>query len=319
MPAHTFDPRKHRRRFDRLLALVQEAKATDYTIRQSEVSFHPSMHCKDENIGRQQVAVYNSLRRLEQKLYPPEPGANGEPVTPWATRYVWSLKEYKAGKAANRERVRLGEKPLPIVRRPKSLRDARDRYRGSEIAAVRVYVRPGEPLHVRDLNWGVFDRPIQNMMNAQDAILHHFGWLDELAPLPVKASERRKTQAGRGRKPFRARPISECLLEFLRESANEIERLVAEAKRAARGYTPHKEKGGKVKEDPLMEARNKWIYRECLKGKKMSYRRIIANLKKLASEKGWEVIESIPGIRVAANSYAKKHGKPSIPRRQQEE
>ena len=49
----------------------------------------------------------------------------------------------------------------------------------------------------------------------------------------------------------------------------------------------------------------------------MPYANIIAELKRIASAKGWEPIESVQGIRAAAKRYAASHPDlPPIPNRQ---
>jgi hypothetical protein len=68
--------------------------------------------------------------------------------------------------------------------------------------------------------------------------------------------------------------------------------------------------------DRKQEARDKWIYRECCKGREMSYDAIIAELKKRAPQKSWEPIESIQGIRAAAIRYAQRNQLPQPPNRQ---
>jgi len=65
-----------------------------------------------------------------------------------------------------------------------------------------------------------------------------------------------------------------------------------------------------------MEARDQWIYQQCCKGKEMPYCNIIAELKRIAPQKGWELIESVQGIRSAAARYAARNNKGPIPNRQ---
>jgi hypothetical protein len=69
--------------------------------------------------------------------------------------------------------------------------------------------------------------------------------------------------------------------------------------------------------DKAMEARNKWIYQQCRKGRAMPLDAIKAKLARLAPQRGWEPIESIQGLRAAANRYAKRHNKLPIPNRQE--
>lgn len=66
-----------------------------------------------------------------------------------------------------------------------------------------------------------------------------------------------------------------------------------------------------VVRDPAIEARDKWIYEQCLKP--VAYKTIIRRLNK--ERVTWERITSIPGIKKAARAYAKRHGLPPIPPR----
>jgi hypothetical protein len=59
------------------------------------------------------------------------------------------------------------------------------------------------------------------------------------------------------------------------------------------------------------DARDKWLYDECCKAVK--YETI---KRQLAEKKGWEPLDSIQGIKLAANRYAKAHDLSSIPSRQ---
>ena len=68
-----------------------------------------------------------------------------------------------------------------------------------------------------------------------------------------------------------------------------------------------------VQWDEETEARNKWLYEQCWRI--VPYSKIIRDLDTLCKEKGWDPIRSIPGIKRAANAYAKRKGKPRIPRR----
>jgi hypothetical protein len=68
--------------------------------------------------------------------------------------------------------------------------------------------------------------------------------------------------------------------------------------------------------DPKLEARDKWIYQQCCKGRAMSYPNIIAELRRKSKAKGWKPIESVQGIRRAANTYADNHNLSRPPRRQ---
>ena len=63
--------------------------------------------------------------------------------------------------------------------------------------------------------------------------------------------------------------------------------------------------------DSVTEARNKWLYEQCTEV--MPYATIILRLKEKSD---WEPIESISGVKRAANAYAERKGLPPIPRRQ---
>lgn len=107
------------------------------------------------------------------------------------------------------------------------------------------------------------------------------------------------------------RPSKQAMEDTLTRAAALLQRIVfativrSPGKRLARGST-----------DMKLEARNKWLYQQCCKGRQMPYANIIAELKRIAPEKGWEPIESIQGIRAAAKQYAASHNKPLIPNRQ---
>jgi hypothetical protein len=68
--------------------------------------------------------------------------------------------------------------------------------------------------------------------------------------------------------------------------------------------------------DKGIEARDKWIYDQCVKG--TPYDEIIGDLKRRCnSNPEWgSAIESVQGIRSAASRYAERNGKTPIPRRQ---
>jgi hypothetical protein len=68
--------------------------------------------------------------------------------------------------------------------------------------------------------------------------------------------------------------------------------------------------------DRKQEARDKWIYEQCCKGQEMPHRTIVAELKKIAPQKGWRLITTKNGIRQAAIKYADDHSKPRPPKRQ---
>jgi hypothetical protein len=67
--------------------------------------------------------------------------------------------------------------------------------------------------------------------------------------------------------------------------------------------------------DRKAEARDKWIYGRCCKG--IPYLNIIIQLKDCGQKRGWEAIESIQGIRAAADRYADRNGLDRPPRRRQ--
>jgi hypothetical protein len=68
--------------------------------------------------------------------------------------------------------------------------------------------------------------------------------------------------------------------------------------------------------DKKLQARNKWIYRQCCKGRSVPYANVLAELKRTAPGKGWEVIESIQGLRAAARNYAARNNLDPPPNRQ---
>ena len=63
--------------------------------------------------------------------------------------------------------------------------------------------------------------------------------------------------------------------------------------------------------DKRTEARNKWLYEQCHKGTK--YEAILRELKTKSAK--WQLIESVNGIKKAANAYATRKQKKLIPRR----
>ena len=63
------------------------------------------------------------------------------------------------------------------------------------------------------------------------------------------------------------------------------------------------------------DARDKWLYEQCCKGR--TYRAIEADLRRIAPRKRWKIISGANSIKGAATRYAKRHGLPAIPRRQQ--
>jgi hypothetical protein len=68
--------------------------------------------------------------------------------------------------------------------------------------------------------------------------------------------------------------------------------------------------------DKKQEARDKWIYKQSLKGREMTYKKIAAELNKIAPKKGWEPLNSIQGVRARAILYAQRHGLQPPGRRQ---
>jgi hypothetical protein len=71
-------------------------------------------------------------------------------------------------------------------------------------------------------------------------------------------------------------------------------------------------KNRKVLRDKVTEARDKWIYSQCL-NPELTYDSISRALKRDHSE--WDHIESPQGIRAAAQRYADRHGRKRPPRR----
>jgi hypothetical protein len=68
----------------------------------------------------------------------------------------------------------------------------------------------------------------------------------------------------------------------------------------------------KVWRDPALEARDRWIYDECCKGR--PYRTIINWLR--SRPERWRFISTVQGIRYVAAQYARRHRLPPPPRRQ---
>ena len=62
--------------------------------------------------------------------------------------------------------------------------------------------------------------------------------------------------------------------------------------------------------DEATEARNKWVYEECIK--LTPYKTIIAQLAKRTE---WEPLTTISSVKRAANAYAKRHNLPPPPAR----
>jgi hypothetical protein len=68
--------------------------------------------------------------------------------------------------------------------------------------------------------------------------------------------------------------------------------------------------------DRKQEARDRWIYQQCCRGREMPYDRIVAELKRIAAAKGWQIVSSKERIRQIGVAYADRHGKPRPPNRQ---
>jgi hypothetical protein len=66
--------------------------------------------------------------------------------------------------------------------------------------------------------------------------------------------------------------------------------------------------------DRKLEARDKWIYRQCCKG--TAHDAIVAQLKRLAPRRGWRVVSSKQRVRQVGAEYARRHGLPPPPPRQ---
>jgi hypothetical protein len=81
----------------------------------------------------------------------------------------------------------------------------------------------------------------------------------------------------------------------------------------ASGAKGRRAKGGG--RDKNLEARDKWIYRQCCDLRK-TLGQIVVELGRIAGEKGWRKISRIQGIRSAAFRYAKRHGLDAPPPRQ---
>jgi hypothetical protein len=64
----------------------------------------------------------------------------------------------------------------------------------------------------------------------------------------------------------------------------------------------------KGKRDSKLEARDQWIYRLCCRG--LAHKKIIGQLSVRCPKEGWDMIDSIQGVRVAAIRYAERHDLP---------
>jgi hypothetical protein len=70
----------------------------------------------------------------------------------------------------------------------------------------------------------------------------------------------------------------------------------------------------KAVRDPKLEARDEWIYQQCLEG--VSHGKIATQLKKKAPTEGWRTVSTKQRIEQIGKEYAKRHGKPLPPPRQ---
>jgi hypothetical protein len=77
----------------------------------------------------------------------------------------------------------------------------------------------------------------------------------------------------------------------------------------SRGNTSNKPQRAKK-----LEARDKWIYEQCCRG--TPHDRIVAELKRIALSKGWQVFRSKQRAEQIGKEYARRHEKPSPPPRQ---
>ena len=107
-------------------------------------------------------------------------------------------------------------------------------------------------------------------------------------------------------------PIPRCIFDALTIAADDL----GDCIRAVEDSTNKKEatrppSRQKVQRDKKTEARDRWIYQQCLK--KTPYGAISRALKSEHPE--WDHIESETGILAAAKRYARRHGKPLPPPR----
>jgi hypothetical protein len=68
--------------------------------------------------------------------------------------------------------------------------------------------------------------------------------------------------------------------------------------------------------NPKMKARDKWIYRKCCAG--IAYDQIIAELKKVAFKRGWQIISSKQRVQQIGKEYAEKNERPPPPPRRRQ-
>jgi hypothetical protein len=85
------------------------------------------------------------------------------------------------------------------------------------------------------------------------------------------------------------------------------------AEAAARQVAPRRKCGAAA--DRKTEARNKWIYQQCCKGKEMPHDKIVAELKKLAAKRGWLIVRTKQRIQQIGKEYAEAHGLEAPPAR----
>jgi hypothetical protein len=74
------------------------------------------------------------------------------------------------------------------------------------------------------------------------------------------------------------------------------------------GSGPKTRKSSRMPRDPKLEARDKWLYRQACAKPKITYKKIVAQLKKCHVEKGWVLITSIQAVKKNAMQYAERHG-----------
>jgi hypothetical protein len=82
----------------------------------------------------------------------------------------------------------------------------------------------------------------------------------------------------------------------------------------AEAPTAKKKRTSKIARDKKLEARDRWLYKQCCNG--VPYKDVKSQLKEKCRQKGWAVLDSVQGIRNAANTFAKRHKLPAPPRRQ---
>jgi hypothetical protein len=75
-----------------------------------------------------------------------------------------------------------------------------------------------------------------------------------------------------------------------------------------------KRTAAKGSRDRKLEARDKWLYRQCCNG--VPYKDIKSQLEEQCRKKGWRKIGSVQGVRAAAIKYGARHHLPAPPNRQ---